>query len=124
AVARESARGLIAVVREPERVVRRHGDAVSPHREDALAPRADEAAVTLVDEHRVIAPAEEIDAARRVDRDVCDIGMLVSGRKLLPAIDNFVRGRPRDRHRDEGYDLVTTPVDRWCCCKARRRRRR
>src|SRR6185503_14006391 len=54
AVASESADGLIAVVREPERVVRRDGDAVSPHREDALAPRADEATVTLIDEHRVI----------------------------------------------------------------------
>src|SRR6266508_3769406 len=53
AVARESTHGLIAVVREPQRVVGRERDPVRAHREDALAPRADETAVALVDEHGV-----------------------------------------------------------------------
>src|SRR5438552_11739243 len=99
-VAREAPHRLITVVGAPERLVRRDGDPVSARREHALAPRANEGTVALVDEHGVVATAEEVHATGRIDGDVGHVGVVVSRRELLPASDDLEggdrgRGHPR-----------------------------
>ena len=59
----ELADGVTGVVGAPHRVVGRDRDAVRAHREDPLAPRPDKPSVALVDHHRVLRAAEDVDAA-------------------------------------------------------------
>ena len=68
AVERALADRVVAVVGQPDRVVRRHVDAVRPH-EDALAPRPQEIAVAIEHAHRVLAAIEGVDVVVLVDPD-------------------------------------------------------
>lgn len=104
AVTSETPHRLVAIVREPKGVVWRDGDSVSAHREDAFAPRANEPAVALVDEHGMIAPAEEVHAATRIDRNICDVPVRIASGQLFPSVDDIEARRPRDRH----YAKATT----------------
>ena len=98
AVRRELAHGVVAVVRAVEHVVRADGDAVSPVGELALAPGAEEPAAVVVDDDRVVAAADQEDPIFGVDRHSRHVAVLVSGRKLLPPLDDLVAQRARLRH--------------------------
>ena len=77
---------VVAVVGQPDRLVRRHVDAVRP-REDALAPGAQQVAVAVEHEHRVLAAVEGVDVVVLVDADRRDIGVeLHAGRQFRPIV--------------------------------------
>src|SRR5260370_13364160 len=81
---------MIAVVGQPDGVVRRHVDAVRPH-EDALAPRAQEIAVAVEYAHRVLAAVEGVNVVVLVDADRGDVGVeLHARRQLSPIVADFI----------------------------------
>src|SRR5437867_3469701 len=93
ALRRELPHGVVAVVRAVEEPVRADGDAVGAQGELPLAPRAQEVALPVVDDDRMIAAADQVDAILAVDRDARDITMGIAARKLLPPFDDPVAQR-------------------------------
>jgi TolB-like protein/class 3 adenylate cyclase/lipoprotein NlpI len=81
---------VVAVVGQPDRVVRREMDAVRPG-EDAFAPGADEIAVAVEHRDRMRAAVEGIDPVMAVDADRGDIAQLDLVRKLCPIGANLER---------------------------------
>ena len=59
---------MVAVVRQPDRVVRAHMDAVRPVK-DALSPGAQQIALGIKDRDRMLAAIEGINAILPVDAD-------------------------------------------------------
>jgi hypothetical protein len=87
---RELAHGVVAVVRAVDHRVRTDRDAVRAIGELALAPGAQKLALGVVDHDRMIAAADQEDAILAVDRHPCHVAVLVSARKLLPALDHAI----------------------------------
>ena len=65
---------MVAIVGQPDRVVRRHVDAVRAH-ENAFAPGPQEIAFAIKHVHRVLAAVKGVDVVVLVDPDRCDIGI-------------------------------------------------
>ena len=101
AVERALADRVVAVIGQPDRVVRRHEDAVRAQ-EHALAPAPQEIALAVEHAHRMLAAVEGIDVVVFVDPDRRDIGVeFHAGRQFGPAIIYLVAVtvRPQyDRH--------------------------
>ena len=94
AVQRALPDGVVAVVRAVQGVVRPGGDPVSTA-ENSFSPRLDEIAVLVEDDHRVVAPAEDVHVVLGVSHDAGHLPPADSGRRLLPAYNHFVRELPR-----------------------------
>ena len=93
--------GVIAVVGQPERVVRRHVETVGPT-EHAFTPGAQEVAVPVEHDHGMLAPVECVHPVLLVDAHRGDVGVeLAPRRQLRPLVDDLVAIRARaqdDRH--------------------------
>jgi hypothetical protein len=72
--------GVIAVVGEPQGVVRRHVHAVRTVKH-AFAPRAQEVTVPVEHDHGVLAPVERIHTVLLVDPDGGDVGVELPPRR-------------------------------------------
>src|SRR5215472_11887356 len=95
-----------AVVGDVDAVIRADGDAVGTRREVPFAPRADECAVGLVDDDRVLAAGEGIDAVLRVDGDAGHVGVLVAAWQLLPVAGDLEAYLSTNRCHDEKPSLM------------------
>ena len=93
AVERALPDGVVAVVRTVQGVVRPGSDPVSTA-EHTLSPRLDEVAVLVEDDHRVVAPAEDVHVVLGVGDDARHFPPADPGRRLLPADNHFVRELP------------------------------
>ncbi len=90
AVERAVSDGVVAVVGEPESVVRRHVDAVRAAKHP-FAPGAQEVALAVEHDHRVLAPIEGVHPVLRVDPDRGHVGVeLPPRRQLRPVVDDLV----------------------------------
>jgi len=97
---------MVAVVGQPDRVVRRHEDAVGA-RVDPLAPGAQEVALAVEHAHRVLAAVEGIDVVVLVDADRGNVGVELHPRRQLgPAIVDLVAIEVRPQYDRHG---VTSP---------------
>src|SRR5262249_48254209 len=93
-----------------EEPIRPDGDPVRAQGELPLAPRAEEVALPVVDDDRMITPADQVDAVLTVDRDARDVPVSVTGGKLLPALG----GPGAQRHRISSFrsgPLVSEALD-------------
>src|SRR4051812_1158066 len=80
---------MVAIVHTVDAAIRPDGDAVRGL-EVRVGPGCDERAVALVDDHAGLAARQEIDPIVGVHRDACDVPMVESGGKLLPALHHVV----------------------------------
>ena len=97
---------VVAIIGQPDRLIRRHEHAVRPH-EDALAPAAQQIALTVKDAHRVLAAIKGIDIVVLVDPDRRDIGVeFVAGRQFRPALGNLVPVPLRAQHDRHGISSL------------------
>ena len=111
AVERALANGMVAVVGQPDRIVRHHVDAVRAQ-EDALAPRAQKIAVPIEHAHRVLAAVEGIDVVVLVDADRRNIGVeLHAGGELCPIVTDFIAIAVRSQYYRHGVPLFYGPRD-------------
>ena len=96
-----AAQGVVAIIGQPEGVVRGHVQAVGAA-EHALAPRAQKVAVAIEHDHRVRAAIERVDAVLPVDAHRGHVGVeLAARRQLGPVVDDLVAIGARaqdDRH--------------------------
>ncbi len=84
---------VIRVIDQEQLVALGHVHAVGAIRELALAPGVKEVTVAVVDHHRVVATAKQVDIALRVGADAGDVGVLVARWKPLPTLDELVLQR-------------------------------
>src|ERR1700758_3069329 len=104
---------VVAVVGQPDRIVRRHVDAMRPH-EDALAPRAQEIAVAVEHTHRVLAAVEGVDVVFLVDADRGDVGVeLHAGRQLSPIVGHIVTIGVRSKYYRHGVLPICESPDEF-----------
>ena len=102
---------VVAVVGQPERVVRRHVHAVRPH-EDALAPRAQEIAVAVEHAHRVLAAVEGVNIVVLVDADRSDVGVEFHARRQLrPIVGHLVMIGVRSKYYRHGVLPICESLD-------------
>ncbi len=93
---------VVGVVGQPDRVVRRHEDAMRA-RIDPLAPGAQEVALAVEDAHRVLAAVEGIDVVVLVDPDGGNIGVEFHPRRQFrPAVMDLVAEAVRAQHDRHG----------------------
>ena len=59
--------------------------------EDSIAPRRQEVTVLIIDDDRVLAAVEDIDAVLRIGGDSGHVAMRPPGRQLLPVRDQLER---------------------------------
>src|SRR5213594_1317855 len=101
AVQRAVPDGVVAVIGQPDRVVRGHVDAVRPTKHP-FAPGTQKIAVPVEHDHRVLAPIERVHPVLLVDSDRSDVGVeFAPPAQLRPLIDDLVTMWTRaqdDRH--------------------------
>ena len=104
---------MIAVIGQPDGVVRRHVDAVRTL-EDALAPRAQEIAGAVEHAHRVLAAVERIDIIVPVDTDRGDIGVEFHARRQLgPPVIDFIAIAIRPEYDRHGISSPLPALQIW-----------
>jgi predicted aminopeptidase len=89
ALERALADGVVAIVGQPDRIVRRHEDAVCT-REKSFSERAEEIAVAVEHDHRVFAAIENIDVVVIVYADAADFLKRPVWRQFRPVLHRFV----------------------------------
>jgi hypothetical protein len=111
AVQRALANGMVSVVGQPDRVVRRHEHAVRP-RENALAPGAQQVALAVEHAHRMLTAIEGVDVVVLVDADRRDIGIeLHAGRQFRPVVGNLIAIAVCSEHDRHGGFLLLRFID-------------
>src|SRR5262249_62375789 len=72
------------------RAVRRDGDAMGAQGKLPIAPGPQEVAFLIIDDDRMIAAADQVDAILAVDGYPRDVAVRVALRQLLPAFDDRI----------------------------------
>jgi hypothetical protein len=80
---------VIGVVGQVHNVVD-DGDAVRPGVERGVAPAIQERAILVVDDDRMLAPVEDVDAVLGIGCDAGNVAVRPAGWKLLPASDHLI----------------------------------